>query len=83
MGQARKKESYALQRIGVGRDVTVVTLWLSELRGAPIWYVGALESFAIYAVRNGRRALVNFLTDGKEKAPFLRCPQPGLSRTSI
>ena len=85
MGQPRKKESYALQRIGVGRDVIVVTLWSSELRGALIWCVGALESFAIYAVRSGRRALVDLLLlwTEREMAPFLRCLRRGLSRTNI
>ena len=61
VGQATKKKSYALQRVKVGRDVTVATLWSSELRGALIWCVDALESSAIYAVCNGRHALVNLL----------------------
>lgn len=34
--QAKKKTSYGLRRIKVGRDVTVATLWSSGLRGALI-----------------------------------------------
>lgn len=73
--QTKKKKSYALQRTVVGRDVTVATLWLSELRGAHIWYVGALGSFAIYVACNGKRAPVKLILFSHESViyQFLQC----------